>query len=210
MGRMMGYPLPDLESIETTVCVNLILPDNPELLRAFWGQVFALSNHWNWGLEITEDTRDAAREVGEYWRQIYADNRDSNIEYVCPEADEEDEDDAPYWDDAESMAGAGEGTKWGYEEIADWGVTAFLAVAGSPAAALFYRTTVPRARLAFQSMDLGDIVNIFIDGILAGSVNTASAVPGVAEIIEVPIDLVQFAADNSLTGVERLIRLVAA
>ena len=120
----------------------------------------------------------------------------------------EPDDDAPYWENLETVAGAGE--NWGYENLADWAITAFLAVAGSPLAALYYRTTAPKARLAFQTFDAGAIVNVFIDSILAFAVPTASTIPGQTEIVEATIDLVQFAADNSLAGNIREIRLVAA
>lgn len=206
----MGYVLPDINTTET-VCINLVLPNDPNLLRAFWAQLFELSRPWAWGLEPTNDVNEQAeRRAVAYWcHDLYFSNRDANYEYVCPDEDDEAEDDTPWWDDAQSASGAGEGTKWGYEQIGDWAITAFLAVAGSPLAAVWYKTTVPRARLAFQSMDAGAMVNILIDGILFGAVSTASSVAGVAEIIEVPIDLDAFRLANGL-GAENIIRLVAA
>ena len=206
----MGYPLPDLEAITDDVCISLHVPDNPEVLRAFWGALLELTYPWNWAVEDTDETRPAAKATAQYMADWLATQRYANVPYVCPNDEDPDEDDAPYWDDVVSAAGAGEGERWGYENILDWGVTAFLAVAGSPAAALFYKTTVSRARIAFKSLDAGAIVNILIDGILAAAVPTVSTTAGVSEIIEVDIDLVQFAADNGLSGVERIIRLVAA
>jgi len=192
---------PEIATGHATECYQINIPDDPVHRKAFFGTLHELAEPWNW--DTGEDEAKAA-ELATYWRALLHDSQEPGC------GDSEGEDDAPYWDDADSMAGAGEGTAWGYESIADWAITAFLAVAGSPAAALFYRTTVPRVRLAFRSMDAGDIVNILIDGILFGSVDTVSAVAGVPEIIEIPIDLVEFAAANSLSGVERLIRLVAA
>ena len=205
----MGYIRPDLNEIDGEVCINLRIPNNPEILRAVWGQLDYLGNAWAWDDDDgrTPETDAERRAISEVMRVVMNDNRLANIEYICP--DEEDgEDDAPYWEDLETVAGAGE--NWGYESIADWAITAFLAVAGSPAAAMFYRTAAPRARLAFQSFDAGAIVNIFIDGILALALPTASTVPGQPEIIEATVDLVKFAADNSLSGTERIIRMVAA
>lgn len=201
----MGYLLPDLGAIEGTVCVNLVLPDNPEILRAFWGQLYGLTQFWNWGAENDEDTREAARPVAEYMRNVYASNRDANIEYVCGDDPDDPDNDAPYWEDAETAAGEGEGTQWGY--IGDWAITAFLATAGSPGAALFYKTLAPKARLAFKTADLNGIAEILVDGIIAFVLNTATDVPGVEEIVEVVIDLVDFASANSLPPGERTITI---
>lgn len=203
----MGYELPDLESIVGDVCINLTLPDNPQVLRAFWAQIFELSNSWNHGLEPTRDPAelDLRQQVATLWKNLYFENRDANIQYTC----EVPRDDAPYWDDADSLAGEGEGEgeKWGFDEVADWIVSAFLATSVHPAAGLFYKTVIPKGRIAFRSHDFGALVHILIDGILGLEVDTASSVPGVEEIIEVEIDFEQFAADHSLPPGERTIRI---
>lgn len=205
----MGYIRPDLEAIEGEVCLNLRLPNNPEILRAVWGQLDYLGNAWAWDDDDgrTPETDAERRAIAEFMREVMYTNRAENLEYECPAEDEPD-DDAPYWEDLETVAGAGE--NWGYEEQADWAITAFLAVAGSPAAALFYKTVAPKARLAFQSFDAGAIVNVFIDSILALAIPTASTVAGQTEIIEATVDLVEFATVHSLPGTLREIRLVAA
>jgi hypothetical protein len=160
--------------------------------------LLALGSWWTWERTGGTEARDAAI----YWRSLLL---GLSIGDNCA-PNEPDDDEAPYWDDAETVAGAGEGTRWEY--IGDWAVTAFLAVAGSPGAALFYRTAVQRARLAFKSHDLGAIADVFIDGILAFSINTISAVPGVEEIIQAEVDLVQFATDNGLPPGLRDIQIV--
>lgn len=205
----MGYIRPDLEAIEGEVCINLRLPNNPEILRAFWGQMDFLGNAWAWDSDDgrTPESDAQRREIAQYMRVVVEENRTANLFYECP-PEEDPDDDAPYWEDLETVAGAGE--NWGYEEQADWAITAFLAVAGSPAAALFYKTVAPKARLAFQSFDAGAIVNVFIDSILALAIPTASTVLGETEIIEATVDLVEFAAAHSLPGNLREIRLVAA
>jgi hypothetical protein len=184
----MGYIRPDLEAVDGEVCIQLRIPNNPEILRAVWGQLDWLGNAWAWDDDDgrTPETDAERIAIAEFMRNVLYNNRVANIEYECP-PEEEPEDDAPYWEDLETVAGAGE--NWGYEEIADWAITAFLAVAGSPLAA---------------------IVNVFIDSILAFAIPTASTIPGQTEIVEATVDLVQFAADNSLTGLIREIRLVAA
>lgn len=197
---MNGYEVPSqIDGYDPAdfVCVSLRFPNAPEYRRAVRSQLLALGNWWTWERDGTTNARDAAI----YWRELLL---GLTIGDNCAPG-EPDDDEAPYWDDAETVAGAGEGSRWEY--IGDWAVTAFLAVAGSPGAALFYRTAVQRARLAFKSHDLGAIADVFIDGILAFSLNTVSSVPGVEEIIQAEVDLVQFAADNSLPPGERLIRI---
>ena len=205
----MGYIRPDLNAIEDEVCINLRIPNNPEILRAVWGQLDYLGNAWAWDDDDgrTPETDAERREIAEFMRNVMYNNRQAIIEYECPPEDDPDED-APYWEDVETLAGTA--GNWGYENLADWAITAFLAVAGSPAAALFYRTAAPKARLAFQSMDAGAIVNVFIDGILALAIPTASSVLGQTEIIEATVDLVEFAGAHSLPPGLREIRLVAA
>ena len=205
----MGYIRPDLEAIDGEVCIQLRIPTNPEILRAVWGQLDYLGNAWAWDDDDgrTPETDAERRAIAEYMRVVMNNNRIANIEYECP-PEEEPDDDAPYWEDLETVAGAG--ANWGYESLADWAITAFLAVAGSPLAALYYRTAAPKARLAFQTFDAGAVVNVFIDSILAFAIPTASTLPGQTEIVEATVDLVQFAADHSLPGLIREIRLVAA
>ena len=205
----MGYLRPDLETIEGEVCIQLRIPNNPEILRAVWGQLDWLGNAWAWDDDDgrTPETDEHRRQIAQLMRTVMYNNRIANTEYECP-PEEEPEDDAPYWEDLETVAGAG--ANWGYENLADWAITAFLAVAGSPLAALYYRTAAPKARLAFQSLDAGAIVNVIIDGILALAIPTASTVLGETEIIEATVDLVEFAAEHDLPGFIREIRLVAA
>lgn len=197
---MNGYEVPaqiDGYDAEDFVCVSLRFPNAPEYRRAVRSQLLALGNWWTWERDGTTSARDAAI----YWRELLI---GLSIGDNCAPG-EPDDDEAPYWDDAETVAGEGAGTRWEY--IGDWAVTAFLATAGSPGAALLYRTLVNRARLAFKTADLGAIADIFIDGILALSIDTITQVPGITEVIEADIDLVQFAADNSLPPGERLIRI---
>lgn len=197
---MDGYAIPaQIDGYDEAdfVCVSLRFPNTPEYRRAVRSQLLDLGSWWKW--EQTGDTR--ARDTAIYWRELLL---GLAIGDNCAPGNPDD-DEAPYWDDAETVAGAGEGTRWEY--IGDWAVTAFLATAGSPGAALLYRTLVNRARLAFKTADLGAIADIFIDGILALTIDTITQTPGVTEIIEADIDLVQFAIDHSLAPGERLIRI---
>lgn len=182
-------------------CRKITIPDEPLFIAAFYGALTELSRWWNWD---TGGNENEAKAIATYWR---------NLLYIGVDEDcgsSSDEDEAPFWDDIESAAGAGAGTRWGYEDIADWAITAFLAVAGQPGAALFYKTTAPKVRLAFKSHDLGAVADVFIDGIFAFAINTVSSIPGVDEVIEAEVDLVDFATTHSLSGIERTIRIVKA
>jgi hypothetical protein len=195
-----GYEIPaQIDGYDEAdfVCVSFRFPNTPEYRRAVRSQLLELGSWWSWERDGTTRARDTAI----YFRSLLL---SLAIGDICG-GTEPDDDDAPYWDDAETVAGVGEGSRWEY--IGDWAVTAFLAAAGSPGAALLYRTLVNRARLAFKSDDLGGIADIFIDGILALTIDTITQTPGIAEIIEADIDLVQFAIDHSLPPGERVIRI---
>lgn len=200
MTKPSGYLLPaviDGYDPEGFICLTLRFPDVPEYRQAVLGQLLDLGSWWKWERDGSQSARLAAL----YWRELL---RGLTIADDCGYETEDDE--APYWDTAETVAGAGAGSKWEY--IGDWAVTAFLAAAGSPGAALLYRTLVQRARLAFVTHDLGEIADIFIDGILALSIDTITQTAGITELIEAEIDLVQFAADHNLSGSERVIEII--
>lgn len=208
----MGYLLPDVDAIDGEVCVQLRIPNEPAYIRAFWGALTELGNWYVWGAErARDDGEKAEREiVASIWREAIYQSRLDNIPYACPNDEDVDDDDAPFWEPATGALAGENAGQWGYDAIADWAITAFLAVAGSPLAALWYKTSVPVARVAFQTRDAGALVNIFVDGILALTVDTASTVPGVAELVEARIDLVAFATEHDLSGIERIIRIAAA
>lgn len=209
--KIRGYILPeniDQYEPEDMICVSFNIPNERRYREAVLGQISRLQEWMTWEHGQHGDTR--ATEAAQFFRDFVMPTLTVGMT-VCNDCEDDDGDDAPYWDDAATAAGAGEGTVWGYENILDWGITAFLAIAaGAPGAAMFYKTTAPKVRLAFKSHDLGALAHIFIDGILAAAIPTMSTEAGIDEIIEVPIDLVQFAADNGLSGAERLIRIVKA
>lgn len=203
----MGYAKPDIEAAAAaeTVCISLTLPDNPEILRAFWAQLFDLSNWHFWGEEKTRlpEEVEARKAIGQFMLDQYILNRDANIEYVCDSGGVE----APFWDDEPNADGDGEGERWGFTEAADWVTTAFLAVAVNPGAAMFYKTVIPRGRIALKTHDFGGLARILIDGIMAVEVDTAADIPGVEGVVQVEIDFEEFAADHALLGTERTITI---
>jgi hypothetical protein len=208
--KLRGYILPenvaDYDESEF-VCVKLLIPNDSLYRAALLAQLHELGNWHAWEHRPGARQDDIAEQAAQFWRDTALDNI-TITDAPCGDGDDDETDDAPYWAEADAASDTGAGNNWEY--IGDWAITAFLATAGSPGAALLYRTLVSKARLAFKTQDAGDIADIFIDGILALSIATASAVPGVPEIIEANIDLVQFAIDHSLpAGVERVIEIVA-
>lgn len=214
--KLRGYILPeniaDYDESEF-VCVKLLVPNDPLYRAALLAQLHELGtwHAWEHRHDKTAGRYGYADATAEAAAQFWRDTTLSNIEVLngpCDDCDDDESDDAPYWAEADAASDAGAGNNWEY--IGDWAITAFLATAGSPGAALIYRTLVSKARIAFKTQDAGDIADVFIDGILALSIPTASAVSGVAEIIEANVDLVQFAIDHDLpAGVERVIQIVS-
>lgn len=205
--KIRGYLLPeniDDYAQDDMVCVTLQIPNERRYREALLGQLHALGYWFTWEHGAAGDTR--ASDAAQFFRDNVLGGITISTE-PCHDCDDDNEnEDAPYWADADALSDAGTAGNWEY--IGDWIVTGFLATAVSPLAALVYRTVVPRARLAFKTHDAGMLADVFIDGILAVTVPTLAGTPGVSEKIIADIDLVQFAADHSLPAGERLIRIV--
>ena len=100
---------------------------------------------------------------------------------------------SPYWESDEdneggqasalsqSWYGVVTSEVW-YEQLADWTIAGFLAIAATPAAAITYLTYVPRFRLALRTHDIGSAVKIFLDGTEIFAGDTYSASPDVMEV----------------------------
>lgn len=108
---------------------------------------------------------------------------------------------APFWedddgDDAEIQLPPDE-QPW-YEELSHWIVAGFLAVTFTPAAAVFYISTIKPARIAFRGRRYGAVVEILLDGILHDTVDTYSETDSVIEYaldIPVPEEFMAFVGD---------------
>lgn len=84
--------------------------------------------------------------------------------------------DAPFRDEpdgADAVESVGTGTPW-YEDVADWIVAAYLAFTFTPAAGIFYITTLRNIRLQFRARNFGAIGQIFLDDVLQVDVDTYS------------------------------------
>lgn len=92
--------------------------------------------------------------------------------------------DAPFRDEPDgddAIESIGTGTPW-YEDVADWFVAAYLAVTFTPAAGLFYITTLRNIRLQFRARNYGAIAEIFLDDVLQVEVDTYSPVDEIIDI----------------------------
>lgn len=111
---------------------------------------------------------------------------------------------APYWDaenadDADDSAprtnqiwygellSPPEGLTW-REQVGYWAITAFLAIAATPAAAIAFTVLAKRFVLAWQTHNLGGIVRVFVDASEVGTVDTYSVEDGVVEMPVLIVD----------------------
>lgn len=134
---------------------------------------------------------DPATYQGDHAAKILALNRAENFRFLLTEDIGGGDVPAPYWDsesDADDELPALEQIWYGnmvdgefVENIGTWIIAGFVAFAATPAAALVFLTIAPKFRLAFKTGDVGGIIQAFIDGADAGTVDTYSASPGIIE-----------------------------
>lgn len=77
-----------------------------------------------------------------------------------------------------------------------WLLTGFVAIAGTPGAAIFFRSIAPRFVLAFDRGNFREVWRIVIDAADYGTVDTDTITPG--EVLEVPIDGLADAASHDI------------
>lgn len=159
---------PDEVIDDTEMCRRLLIPLS--LVPAVTGALHELTLEYNWEAYGTMTPQRAA--------EIMRDMLSGYLVSDCLT------DDAPYWDDpeaedidADEAAPIG-GFPW-YENLGDFIVGAFLAVAFSPDAAIEVITGARKLRLAFRSRDYGAIVRTLINGVSQGTTDTYSPMPGI-------------------------------
>lgn len=173
--RGLGFPTPVLIP-EDTACRTLQIPADGAWQAVVMGALTTLTLPENWqqfeGGITPDEAADRALQI--VWDAY------ENLQCAGTTI-------APYWDDADGGDADGDDEEfpW-YEELADWAVTAFLAVSFTPAAAIEFVTIARKIRLAFRTRNYGAIFNIFVDGDLVGTGDTYSASPG---MLEVDLDL---------------------
>jgi hypothetical protein len=156
---------------EGTLCRPLFIPDSEEWLAAVSGALIPLTETWRWehvGAVTPEQAAERmTRMLHEYYENECGDSPQP------PFFDEQDGEDA----DGDDLS---TGFPW-YENLADWIVTAFLAVSFTPEAAIEFVTTARKLRLWFRTRDYGAIVRILLDGLEIGTVDTYADTPGMVE-----------------------------
>lgn len=75
-----------------------------------------------------------------------------------------------------------------YESLADWVIEGFLAVTFTPAAAVVYRTTIPKARILLRTGTLGAAFRILVDGLETLTGSTQGAAGEQSHLITLPND----------------------
>lgn len=184
----VGFPTPVSIPDETT-CLLVQVPADPAWWALFVGVLYQQTLVWNWrqfegGIEPSEA---AAK-----WQEILDQALDiasvsSDCDYDVP---------APYWDDSDASDADDEGTvveqpwygeiinegvTW-REQVGIWAITAFLAVAATPAAAIAFLPFANKFVLAFKQHSLGAIVKVLIDGVEMATVDTYAPTDGVTNV----------------------------
>jgi len=103
---------------------------------------------------------------------------------------------APYWDDAESLDdelpedqqpwyGLMQDTTF-VENLAIWGISAFIAYSGQLGAAIQFLTFAPKFVLQWKKSGIGGAIRVFIDGIDNGLIDTYDTAGGIVEASYTP------------------------
>lgn len=176
----LGFPTPSATDA-ATLCRIVQLPDDTAFLSVFMGALALLENPDNWQ-QIGDMTPEASAQA---FVDIIYNMYQNNTCFVDVEA--------PFWDDgtdadAEAPAddqpwygelvevmsgmGAAEPTLEWHEELRLWIVTAFVAYAGTPAAAIAFYPFARKFVLAFKAGTAGAIVRVFFDGLHLANIDT--------------------------------------
>jgi len=177
-----GFPTPS-DIPESEVCRRFFVPNSPEWMGLLMGAVELLTQEWayySWG-DVTPV------EAAEQWTRIVWDAYEESFVDNCS-----DQVPAPFWDDgdgadADDTAPENDQPWYGIllseetwqEQIEDWFLAAFVAMAATPAAAITFLTIAPKFRLAWKTANWGAIVKIFLDQTEIATVDTYSATPGI-------------------------------
>lgn len=179
----VGFPTPSSIPDETA-CRTLEIPANGAWEAVVMGALFALTLPENWQqLEGGISRDDAAERAFEMIDDCYAlvETNQCGVSVPAPFWDDEDgadaDDEEPVGDQEWYGVLVGESTF--QEQLEDWAIAAFVAIAATPAAAIAFLTIAPKFRLAFKTANWGAIVKIFIDASEYGTVDTYAVEPGI-------------------------------
>lgn len=189
-GYNLSFPTPD-SLPEETVCRIFTLPADVLFLGAFMGALEYLTDPEHWQAVGSVSPEDSAQAIFNAIDAAYTLAEDGVCSAIVP---------APYWDedsgdDADDEAPAtdqpwygelvAEGTTW-REQVGIWAISAFVAIAATPAAAIAFLPFANRFVLAFKQHSAGAIIKVLIDGVEMVTADTYAPTDG---ILNVPISL---------------------
>jgi len=187
------YPTPTDIPFETT-CVTIAIPENPAFIGLWIGVLLTLCDPDNF---VQFDGGISPETTAEIFRDALLDAltlEEISCPYMIP---------APYWDEAttaDDEAPSDDQMWYGVitdflapideldfvENAAVWAITAFVAYAAGPGAAIFFRTVARRFVLAVQVDDVGEVIRVIVDAAEYG-IDTSGHSAG--DIIELAIDV---------------------
>jgi len=178
---LKGFPTPDTPADEDAYLLFLF-PDKT-WAQYILGACKDLVVEYNWYLAGELETWEASEAL----RVIIQEAPYNLVDRSVP---------APYWDedtadDADDTAPRDDQPWYGIliddnltwvENVGFWAITAFVAIAATPAAAIAFVPIARRFTVAVRQHNLGGIVKAFIDGAEVGSIDTYSPGEGVGEL----------------------------
>jgi hypothetical protein len=189
--KNVGFPTPETTPIEVATRAFCI-PGSSAWLAVVMGALMLLADEENWqqlnGGIAVEDAAEAAQLI-----------IDSGYEGTCAAASVDVP--TPYWDEVtetDDEATPETQTWYGYvddpelppaeltfvESAAIWAFTGFLALSGTPAAAIAFNTVAQDFVIAMRGDDPAEVIRVIVDGVQHAEIDTTGMVD---ELIEVPV-----------------------
>jgi len=189
----IGYPTPD-EIPEEIATRSLCVPASAAWLGVVMGCLMQLADEANWqqfdGGISAEDAAAAAQDI-----------IDNAYDETCNVGSGDIP--TPFWDDATDVDDeAPPETQIWYGEVDDpelppdeltfienagiWAFTGFLALSGTPAAAILFHTIAPDFVLAMRGDDFAAVIDIIVDGELQAQIDTTGQAGDLIEQLVFP------------------------
>lgn len=111
----------------------------------------------------------------------------------------------PFWETPEEIDDEELPEEPWYDTISDWIITGFIASTFEPQAAIVYKATIPRLRLAFRSGNAGTFVKVLVNSAEIWTGDTSAPVTGLIEQI---LDVGAFSEAHSLGGPPYNLRII--
>lgn len=187
MNQYPGYLTPE-DVPEDSHCRTFNIPNSTQWLSVFMGALLPLIYPESWqkyGALTPDEAADAALNV--IW-DAYAQDTGQCIAIEAPFWDNIEDADDEYPDNpTQPWYGVMEGETF-VEQVQDWVIASFIAYSGAPSAAIQFLTIAPAFRLAWKSSNVGGIVQVIVDAVEIGRVDTYSASPGIVTLDVAELD----------------------